>query len=56
MQQKDRTLTDKSFVKQSDTNTTNTLAVELADLVRKVKRHIEQDGCLCCRKAVSSPS
>jgi hypothetical protein len=53
----DRTLTDKSFVKQSDTNTnTNTLAAEAADVVRKVKRHIEQDGCVCCKEALSSSS
>jgi hypothetical protein len=48
----DNVLADKSFSKESNTNT---LAAEAADLVRKVKRHIEQDGCVCCKEALSSP-
>ena len=46
----DTTVRNKSFQHQHQQES-NTLAVEAPNLVRKVKKHIEQDNCRCCRGA-----
>jgi hypothetical protein len=43
----DRSLTDKTFSKESDT-----LAAETGALIRKIKKHIEENDCKCCKEAL----
>jgi len=65
MQLKDTNREDKSFPKvkakaktkaksiKSNTNTdTQGLVIETKGLIQKIKRHIEEDDCKCCKEAL----
>ena len=42
-------LQDKGFRKESDT-----VAIAARVLIARVRRHIEQDNCACCRQAIGA--
>jgi hypothetical protein len=42
-------LQDKGFRKEPDA-----IAVAAKIMIAKIRRHIEQDGCSCCKKALES--
>lgn len=42
-------LQDKDFRKQPDV-----VAIAAKILIMKIRRHVEQDGCICCKKALES--
>jgi hypothetical protein len=42
-------LQDKGFRKESDA-----VAIAAKILISKIRKHIEEDGCTCCRKCLES--